>query len=320
MSGMVWRKRACFGMLALAVTVGLFVAAAYWLASRPAQPVSQAEIQAHRLRAMAWLKANETRVLADSNVALWWMIKKAADHSGDPYLHQLTQQALATHFTGINARQPWRRMLEPRADVDLFAIGLDELADYQRFFNHAMTCRPVGLADGDTSLFMRQDMCAPMLTKVVWQDPVCTTHQIIGLMLMRQTGCEVDAVSDELFKELLDDVTTQLTWDPVMRDPHIQRLLVLAMSGRIEAIRPIWLRRMLDAQELDGGWLGYRRIPELPAPLSPWYWREWLARLRPSAFALDRKDIDFHATAQGLLLLTLMTPAEAGQLASMEQK
>lgn len=143
-------------------------------------------------------------------------------------------------------------MLEPAAPINAFSRAIDSLSDYQRFFHHALTCLPLDLKVGSTEEFLQRDMCKPMLTKVGWLDPVCTTHQLIGLMLIRQTGCVGVPRLDPLQDELLDNVEIQLTWDPVVRDPHIQRLLLLSLNGRVGAIKPIWLHRILDAQEDDG--------------------------------------------------------------------
>lgn len=284
----------------------LILAGGWYLANRAMPPVSAEEIAHHRAMAMQWLRQHEQQVLADPNAALWWMLQKAAQHSGDAYLRDLTGRALQRHFSGFYAKEPWRRMMEPQAEISAYAIGVERLVDYQRFFHHAMTCRPMELAHGDTSLFLQQDMCSPMWSEVFLADPVCTTHQVVGLMLIRQTGCANLPDLGPLTAHLLDDIMVQLTWDPVIRDPHYQRLLVLALNQRQAHIKPVWLRRMLQAQEPDGGWLGYRRIPELPFWLQPWHWREVLASRRPDWFVSDRKTFDFHATAQGILLLTLL--------------
>ena len=303
---------------ALLVVSAAFIGGSWWLASRPADPVSAESIEHHRALAMQWLRRHEQDALADANVALWWMIQRAAQHSGDPYLHQLTQQAIAHHFDGPFAQEPWRRMLEPRAEILAFARGLEKLVDYQRFFHHAMTCKALPLANGDTERFLRGDMCAPMWREVFWRDPVCTTHQVFGQMLYQQTGCPPVGRQDQLQQQLLDDVELQLTWDPVMRDPHIQRVLVLVMNSRAAHVKPIWLQRILAAQEADGGWRGYRRIPELPEWMQPWVWRDQLGRWWPDRFPSDRRDFDFHASAQAILLLTLLQPPAGHPHAQVE--
>lgn len=293
-------------LVGLVLFAGLLIGGSWWLANRPVEAVSQEEIAQHRHRAIQWLRDHEQRVLADPNSALWWMMQLAARHADDAYLHQLVRQSIEHHFSGFYAAEPWRRMVEPDAEIAAFSRGLDQLADYQRFFHHAMTCQPLTLDGGSTDSFLQRDMCSPMWREVFIRDPVCTTHQVFGLMLYRQTGCSDVGGLDQLKHRLLDEVKFQLTWDPVMRDPHIQRVLVLVLNGRSDAVNPNWLRRILAAQEADGGWLGYRRIPELPQWVQPWYWRERLAQRYPARFPPEHKDFDFHATAQAILLLTLL--------------
>jgi hypothetical protein len=290
---------------------GVLVAGWLWLANRPVEAVSPQEIASHRMRAIEWLHRHEQQVLAEPNTALWWMMRLAARHADDAYLRQLVRQSIEIHFRGVDAMSPWRRMIEPRAEIVAFAGGVDEVADYQRFFHHAMTCQSLPLGKETTTQFLQRDMCTPMWWKGFVRDPVCTTHQIFGQMLYRQTGCpEVEGLSD-LQPQLLDNVERQLTWDPVMRDAHIQRVLVLVMNGRQDAVKANWLRRILAAQESDGGWLGYSRIPELPNWIQPWCWRETLAQWFPARFPREHQDFDFHATAQAILLLTLLQPPAA---------
>src|SRR5690606_33420393 len=151
--------------------------------------------------------------------------------------------------------------------------------------------------------------CGPNWRTVALNDPACSTHQLMALKIFERTGCTAPQPLAPLKRALLDDVASQLSLDPVMQDAHIQRVLMLAWLGQAERIKPIWLRRILDAQEPDGGWLGHRRIPELPDAISPWAWRERLARHWPGLFVPRRAQHDFHATAQGLLLLALLKNA-----------
>lgn len=293
--------------LAITLLLGSAIGSAWWLASRPAEPVTKEALIASRQRAMQWLHAHEDRVLADGNTALWWMLQDAGRRSGEIDLQNLTRKALAIHFSGSNQMEPWRRMLEPRAQINAHAQGLAKLEDYQRFFHHSLTCQPLSLKEGDTSQFLVRDMCAPMFLKVTLADPVCTTHQLFGLVFIRQTGCTGVPPLDGLENELLNDVRLQLTFDPLVRDPHIQRLLMLALHGRSDEIRPIWLQRMLQAQESDGGWLGRSYIPELPEWLQPHYLRDLFVKKRSNNGEHPSDGFDFHATAQAILLLTILT-------------
>lgn len=127
---------------------------------------------------------------------------------------------------GSDAMEPWRRMLEPSVEVKAYSRGINHLEEYQRFFHHSLTCLPLEIEGGDTSQYLLRDMCSPMLTKVFLTDRVCTTHQLFGLMFIRQTGCPGVPPLAALEHQLLDNVEIQLKWDPIVRDACIQRLLI----------------------------------------------------------------------------------------------
>jgi hypothetical protein len=287
------------------VLLGAIVLGGRWVANKDVEAVTQQEMQQRYERVVQWVRTNEGYVLQDGNVALWWMLRAAAHRASDAYLLALVDKAFALHYPPGRA-DVWTRLLDPKAENLAPVPDLDSLVPYQRFFHHALTCRPVNLPVGDTSVYLQQNMCSPIFSKVLVADPVCTTHQLMALDAYRQTGCPATPSLGVLEAELLDDIEVQLTWDPVMRDPHYQRVLALAWHGRADHIKPAWLRRMLDAQEADGSWRGYRRIPELPSWSQPWHWREWLAHRWPDVIVPDIQERDFHSTTQALLVLALL--------------
>lgn len=294
----------------LALTLCCLSGATWWLANRPSEPPSKEIMTASLNKAKQWLRVNESRVLADGNSALWWMIQDAGRRSGDVYLQSLPSKAIARHFSGADAMEPWRRMLEPSVEVKAYSRGINHLEEYQRFFHHSLTCLPLEIEGGDTSQYLLRDMCSPMLTKVFLTDRVCTTHQLFGLMFIRQTGCPGVPPLAALEHQLLDNVEIQLKWDPIVRDAYIQRLLMLALNDRPHAIKPIWLKRLLSAQEADGGWLGYSRIPEVPTWMQPRHWQRLAIGSEVAKSGAKPDEIDFHATAQAILLLTILTQAD----------
>lgn len=304
----IWGRRLIKLFLLLVVFCALYFGVGYGVANRAAEPVSQAEFRQGYERAIGWVKANEAHVLSVENAALWWMLQAAGERTGDKYLQDLVGRSIAHAYGGSGPASPWKRMLDPKAEVSIQAGSIEALSPYQRFFYHAVTCLPVEIPGGDTTLFAEQNMCKPMLTKVLLGDPVCTTHQYMGLLILHRTGCAIPHGTASLEDDLLNDIEHQLAVDPVFRDPFIQRVLIMAWSGRGERVKPIWMKRIMLAQETDGSWKGYRRIPELPLVIQPWYWREKLAQQWPHRMAPDVQPLDFHATAQGVLLMALSMP------------
>ncbi len=305
--GKAWSAAAWLS--AMTILIVALLAGHHWLCQREVEPVSRQELTERYSRTLGWIKANEAHVLANSNSALWWMVLASADITGDDYLRGLAQQTKLRLYGDEEPSRPWKRMFDPKASVHMNGGAIEPMQAYQRFFLHALTCVPVRWKEGDTAVFLTEKACGPNWHTVMLGDPACSTHQLMALQVFERSGCTAPQPLGSLKRALLDDVASQLALDPVMKDAHIQRVLMLAWLGQGERIKPIWLRRVLDAQEPDGGWLGHRRLPELPDAISPWAWRERLASQWPGLFSSNRIPLDFHATAQGLLLLALLKNA-----------
>jgi hypothetical protein len=299
--------------LALLLLLGLAYGTAIWQANRDAPPVPRAELEEHFERAVGWFKANEPGILQDGNSALWWMMQVAAQRTQNPFLLSLVQEALHRHFPADASALPWKRMLAPKADVaPINAVDIDHLANDQRFFLHSLTCQPVPLDHGDTSRMLKENICRPLLFKVWPGDPVCSTHHAMGLALVKRTGCALPSGYDALRQQVLTDVAFETRYDVVMRDAYIQHVLVLKWLGGPDAVRPIWLRRVLDEQKSDGSWRGHKVYPFLPDALQPWGIHMLLKKWWPSRFPGGAEPLDFHASAQALLLVALSLPERSG--------
>lgn len=311
----VWLLR---GVKALAgVGLSLFVgfAVLWWVAARVANadevPPSTARVNESFQRSIGWLKAHEAEILGDGNVALWWMLKTAADRSHDPYLTDLVQRSIRAVYAGNKATSPWRRIVEPNAVIVPNDLVVDDLVSYQRFYYFSATCRVVEPDDSGpgSQQFLEGNTCRPVWRKVLFADKVCSTHQLLGIRMARNSGCKLDTKVAALESELLDDIAWQLKLDPVITDPYIQRVLTLYWVAGPQSVKPVWLRRVIDAQQPDGGWTGDRILLGAPWWSQPAVWRQWMAKLMPSRFDPAPSVSIFHATAQGLLLMALASHA-----------
>ena len=308
-----WFARSLFVLVGASVSLAL-IAWAWTLqqVNQQAPALTQAEARHSYLRAVAWLKVNESSVLSQGNAALWWMVDTAAQRSGDPYLSDLVERHLSIAYQGPFANSPWVRFVRPQALVKGGPQPEEQLVRYQRFFLTAVTCR----ADDDTRDFLEGHVCRPALSKVWLADPVCSTHHLMGLMIHRRSGCEPAPEAERLQGELLDDIEAQARLDPSMRDAVLQRVLMLAWAGGVERPSPSWVQRVRDAQQPDGGWTGEASLPEWPDFLQPQVIRGAWRRLNGRPHAAPPSD--FHASAQGLLLMALLAhpagkTAPAGQ-------
>lgn len=303
-----WRPGAVLNtVLVITLAVASIAGAALWLGNRETAPATTAEREQAYQRAVAWVRNHEAEILTEHNTALWWFIQATAERTGDAYLMALMgrHEALAAK-EGIT-RLPWWRMMHPQADVTLNVVPLEPLEPYQRFLYHGVTCQPVALDRGDTRAFLDKGACRPAATQVLLKDPACTTHQLMGVMLMNRVGCSPAGELSALQTDLIKDIEQQMHWDVVVKDAYFQRLMMLMWMGKPEQLKAIWLKRVLMAQQADGGWVGGRQFPELPSWAQPWLIRSKLAAWWPSRFHAGGGS-DFHATAQGLFITALATP------------
>lgn len=293
-------------LIALFVTL-LLVSAWAWTVRdihREAPPLSAQEADDSFRRSVAWLKTHEPQVLQDGNAALWWMVDVAAKRSQDPFLQQLVERYLAQTFQGVQAQSPWLRLVRPGASVTSFLPTPVELSEYQRYFLAAATCQPEDERNGPPSGYLQNNLCRPMVAKVLLGDRVCSTHQVFGLLIHQRNHCAQPSGMPRLQQELLADIQTQARLDPFMRDATVQRVLILAWVGGADLPPARWVRRVHDAQQSDGGWTGDAQLPEWPEFVQPRTLKKWL---RASLGQAEQPTVpsDFHATAQGLLLMAL---------------
>ncbi|CAH0355732.1 hypothetical protein [Aquabacterium sp. CECT 9606] len=301
-----WTVRVAKATMGLILGLASLMALALWHGNRDVAPLSLSEKQQSFQRAVGWMRAHEAQILKEDNVALWWFVQAAAERTGDEYLQGLVLKYLAVASASEGPAGPWKRMLVPKAEVVLDIASTRWLAPYHKFFYHALTCVPLALDDGDTSVFLRNDVCHPQPTQVWLKDPVCTTHQLVGVMLLQRVGCARHEELAALEGDLLSDIHQQMQLDVVVKDAYFQRVLMLLWRGDREQVRPIWLNRVVMAQQADGGWVGGRQVPEWPHWAQPWVIRAQLARWWPLGF--EAIGAEFHASAQGLLITALSLP------------
>lgn len=303
-----WLRRSVGAVLFIGLTAVSLAALALWLGNRELPPPTEAERQQAFRRAVSWVRINEAQLLREHNMPLWWFVQTAAERSQDPDLVALMARYRAVAVQEGVTRLPWWRMVDPKADTRQGLVPVDTLEPYQRFLYHALTCEPQALPQGDTRAFLAPGICRPMLTQVILNDPVCSTHQLAGVMLLERVACTRKDAPPALAHTLLHDIEQQMTWDVVLKDAYLQRVMMLMWQGQPGQLKPVWLHRVYQAQQPDGGWAGGRQFPELPQWAQPWVLRARLATWWPSRFHAGAGS-DFHASAQGLLISALALPA-----------
>lgn len=282
-------------LLTLLLFVSLALVTAYatltYRNNRSVPMPERARIQASYDAAVAWVMSREATLLNDANPALWWMIQKSAALTGDPALNTLFERYRQKHLRG--GRNIWEPLFFPGRWIPFRTEDITRFDDYQQHFIYAISC--------DSELaqlpIIQAQLDADYCDSYPWR-PACATHQLMGLRFMQNSRCGDAAATQAAIAALQTRIVRLLTWDPRVVDVYMRRVLMLAESGRPEAIKPIWLARLLEAQRPDGGWSGTEPLLPLPQGASLGF----SARV----FTLEAPVSSFHMTAQGVLLMSLL--------------
>ncbi|NCQ34273.1 hypothetical protein GW813_04165 [bacterium] len=276
-------------LLCLVVVAGVAV----WWNNRAVPAPDEAALVASLERRIAWLDTGAGEILREPNPMLWWMVREAARRTDDSRLSQLFARYEGQYLT--HGGNMWAHLFDEGSTAPIRYMEVERLPYYNQYFLYALPCDKLL---GAQELIRRQDQpdfCDHGRYRFM---PACVTHQLVGLRFLQHRQCGDQAAVRSAIAQLQRKLEGQLTWDVRVVDVYIQRVLMLAESGAAERIKPIWLRRVLDAQMSDGGWSGTRPIVAagLATPLC----------FTQSGVAFTVPRSTFHATAQGVLLTSLL--------------
>lgn len=244
-----------------------------------------------------WLQVNEQKVLKEGNPMLWWMVKRSFDITSDYRLGQLYKRYKA-RYIDRRYHNYWRVLFDRQYVPILSTDQIAQLPDYNQYFLYGLTCSDKLAASPVIKRQLSTDFCAehhPI-------SPACVTHQMMGVYFRQQRDCgDKEALADQM-RTLQDTVVQQLIWDPRAVDVYIQRILMLLDTGAGEQIKPRWLQRLVRAQLPSGAWSGFR-------PLLPMGSDKYLG-FYSKGVTIGQPDDSFHATAQGLLVMALLSRGE----------
>jgi hypothetical protein len=263
----------------------------------PAAMPAPSELAASRNRAIEWLRNNEAEVLATNNPALWWMVRESAARSGSAYLADLYRRLHERYLAG-KPHNPWQHMFDAGAGQRIPVEALDAWPDYNLLFLYGLSCQSALRAEPRVAALLKPDACGGIGTPAYFRDPACITHQLMGVRFMQDRRCEDARDTAALATSLVERIVVDMEWDFRVVDFYIQRLMMLAESGAGDRIRARWLVRVLDAQRPDGGWDDLDPLIEIGERTVGWSGR---------SLRLRKAQSNFHTTAQGLYLMTLLT-------------
>lgn len=293
------------GVFAVMLLTAAIVVAGYWANNRPESFPSKAEIRHSRDKAAAWLIAHQSEILSDANPALWWMVRDSGIVSGNVHLKELYGKYYARHLRS-DATNIWHHFFDSRSAVQIPVYRLGHFPDYNLLFLYGLSCQADLRNDSRLTRFLAVDACPRFATLAYREDSACATHQLMGIHFMRQRACQGANHTAALFQALQDRIVLEATWDFRLVDPYVQKVLMLAESGAADRIKPRWLRRILDAQRPDGGWDDFEVLVSLGSQRAlGWSGGSVRTRLPQS---------NFHTTAQGLYLMSLLEAGAAGAL------
>ena len=264
-----------------------------WANNRATQPPEPAELTVSLENAINWLEANMNGISGHKNPPLWWMIKQSAEVSQNPRLVSF-YESHEHKLLNNGSWYIWSKLFNTDASVKLPQLNtLNNLPYYDYLFLYGLTCDVDWGNAPEVQRQLKLELCPTHLLH-----PRCVTYQLLGLRFMQRSKCGDAGRVQELIQGLQNISVTELTWDPRLTEAYIQRVLMLVDSGAIDRVKPIWIQRILDAQNSDGGWGGVDPILRFPD-------RKVLG-FSGTKLVYGELRSNFHATAEGIWLISLL--------------
>jgi len=243
-------------------------------------------------KAIVWMEGHRELILKDHNPMLWRFVSKAADISDDPRLKDFIDQYRRENQFRFR-KSPWYYLyFGAHNGINPSDFLGEPWPPYFLHFLYGYTC---DTTLGDT--YQIQKMNQPLFCiKHQLLSPACITHQIVAFRLMQETGCLEPAHVTRLIDEVSFFLKLQMLLDFRVVDVYLQRVLVMLDTNQHHRIRDRWIHRILKAQLADGGWADFSPVLSVGDNNYIGFTANNIAIASPRA--------SFHATAQGLLVMT----------------
>lgn len=242
------------------------------------------QIDSALVEAIKWLQENQSAIESDHNSALWWMLKEASEISDKTDLPEIYAHYKKSYLDKqpLNIWSPYFTPYYKPVVPDI--LQMENFRAYQLFFVYALSCDDDLASEPVILKQIESGFCS-----LHYLHPRCVTHQQMGVRLLQKRNCGDQAQLASLSSELIDIIHSELTWDFRVGDAYLQRNLMLAEAGRIDLIKPVWIQRILEAQNPDGGWDDVHPIMTLMGGK--------ILGLSSTKPVLRRAKSSFHATA-----------------------
>jgi hypothetical protein len=260
-------------------------------------PVSHDDIERSFNVSVDWLVKNRLELYEIHNPYIWWMIGEAKKNSKNLALSNVFQEyLLRIRENPGQAANPFNAIILPSLQEPIPAVReiTDYMEPYQAYLYYSFTCDSEW---GDLDAVVQQhdpEFC--------WRhqpfSSACATHQLLGYWYQNIYKCHRSEVLDTRIGKLKNYIHLQLFLDPRVVDVYLQRVLMLALTGDFDSISASWIRQILDAQFDEGGW-------DSNSLIFSWGSDDHIG-FKSNGFGRIKNRATFHATAQGILLMSIL--------------
>lgn len=307
-------KLSAYLILILSLAGSLLVAALIGYNNRNVDRPSQEEMRAALEKTIVWMESNEQAILEVDNPILWYRVKLAAEITGDSRLKNIYSQ-YEKIFSDQDYRYQrlWMPLFKDDSRADLQYEDVEQAVEYVKHWMYALHCAQDLLQAPEIAAQNEINYCGS------WYlfNTTCTAHQMTAILFLKKNDCGDTRELDKTISALQARLVNLLTYDARVVDIYLQRAYKLAESGAPELIKPVWLRRILDAQQPDGGWANFEPLIYVGnnqyLGLGRADSRTGNPRGKSSMKGVSIGEVHstFHATVQSLMLLTLLVEPES---------
>lgn len=278
-------------LLVITLSASLFYGYRLWQNNRLTTVMDLDERRAVLENGIRWLDNNRDKILDQANPMLWYMVQNAARINGDERLKALFS-SYEERYLSNNYDNLWRTLFYPNTWVSVRYEDISNYPYYNLHFLYGLTCDEELARIPEIATQNDPEFCNKHPLR-----PACVTHQLMGIRLLQRSKCGDQQLLDATERTLEERIFRQLTWDPRQVDVYIQRVLMLTESARPDIVKPVWIRRIADAQQPDGGWSPFDPIVALGGERYFGFNR---------GLSVGTPKSTFHATAQGVLLFSIL--------------
>ena len=261
--------------------------------NKSVEPLKKKQITEALEQSVNWLVSNRQVILSDTNPKSWWMLYESLKIGNDERLADLIGDYYQHHASVKESI--WAPLFDGEKRSYISGFELEGIPYYNQHFIYALNCAN-NLAQ-DIPIVEQQnhdDFC--FQPQFIYR-PACMIHQLMGVHFLARNACDDMQDVNAVLASLQGSIRNQLVWDFRVVDVYLQRVMMLLITGAAESVKPIWLQNILDKQQEDGGWSGFVSLIDLGDRSLGFDGR---------LMNIGKEKSNFHATAQGVYLLTYL--------------